>query len=160
MKFNLASNITDYVNSLYSVGCNVCINKPTRVTSDSATCIDHIYSNLHQDRICSNILMSDVSDHFSTLTKISQFSKSTEKSYTYSRKTDLNEKEWNRVNFELGNILHCTIPLESTIHTVNDQAYTISEACQIMINKFMPSRKEPQICQRRINKPWMNEFYS
>ena len=126
MKFNLASNITDYVNSLYSVGCNVCINKPTRVTSDSATCIDHIYSNLHQDRICSNILMSDVSDHFSTLTKISQFSKSTEKTYTYSRKTDLNEKEWNRVNFELGNILNCNIPLESTIHTVNDQAYTIS----------------------------------
>ena len=29
LKFNLATDVTDYINSLYSVGCNVCINRPT-----------------------------------------------------------------------------------------------------------------------------------
>ena len=48
-KFNLATDVTNYVNSLYSVGCNICIDQPTRVAKKSATCIDHIYSNLMQD---------------------------------------------------------------------------------------------------------------
>ena len=44
IKFNLVTDVTNYVNSLYSLGCNVCIDKPTRVAEKSATCIDHIYS--------------------------------------------------------------------------------------------------------------------
>ena len=76
LKFNLATDVTDYVNNLYSVDCNVCINMPTRVTDHSATCIDRIYCNLPQHRIQSNVLLSDVSDHFSTLIRISKFSKS------------------------------------------------------------------------------------
>ena len=31
LKYNLATDVTDYVNSLYSVGCNICIDKATRV---------------------------------------------------------------------------------------------------------------------------------
>ena len=46
MKYNTASNITNYLNALHSVGCNVFTDKPTRITSHSGTCIDHIYSNL------------------------------------------------------------------------------------------------------------------
>ena len=99
LKFNLATDVTDYINSLYSVGCNVCINRPTRVASNSATCIDHIYSSMPQERIFSNIIMSDVSDHFSTLTKIYDFPKSNEITEVYTRKSDLNENEWNGFNF-------------------------------------------------------------
>ena len=64
LKYNIAQNVTDYVNALHSVGCNVCIDSPTRVTSDSSSCIDHIYSNLCSSRLFSNIIMNDVSDHF------------------------------------------------------------------------------------------------
>ena len=76
LKFNLATDFTDYVNSLYSVDCNTCIDIPTRVASNSATCIDHIYTNMPQNNLISQVLMSDVSDHYSTLTKVSDFSKS------------------------------------------------------------------------------------
>ena len=89
LKFNLATDVTDYINSLYSVGCNVSINRPTRVAKKSATCIDHIYTSMSQERLYSNIIMSDVSDHYSTLTRISGFSKSNEKIDVYSRKSDL-----------------------------------------------------------------------
>ena len=73
-KFNLVTNVTDYVNSLYSLGCNVCIDKPTRVTTTTSSCIDHLYSNLSPDRLDSHIIKSDVTDHYTTLTKIGDLS--------------------------------------------------------------------------------------
>ena len=57
MKYNVATDVTFYVNSLNSVGCNVCIDKPTRVDGSTATCLDHIYSNLSPDRLDSHILI-------------------------------------------------------------------------------------------------------
>ena len=32
MKYNLASDVTTYVNALNSVGCNICIDKLARIT--------------------------------------------------------------------------------------------------------------------------------
>ena len=45
LKYNLVTPVTDYVNSLHSMGCNVSVDLPTRVTCTSSTCIDHVYSN-------------------------------------------------------------------------------------------------------------------
>ena len=46
LKYSLASNVTNYINSIVSVGCNFHVDKPTRVTRSSSSCIDHVYSNL------------------------------------------------------------------------------------------------------------------
>ena len=44
LKYNLTTNITDYVNALNSVGCNHCVDKPTRTAQFTRpTCIDHVY---------------------------------------------------------------------------------------------------------------------
>ena len=45
LKYNLATPQTNFLNILNSVGCNAFIDKPTRVTSGTASCIDHVYSN-------------------------------------------------------------------------------------------------------------------
>ena len=42
-KYNIASNITEYVNCINSFGCRNFINKPTRVKCGSSSCIDHVY---------------------------------------------------------------------------------------------------------------------
>ena len=73
LKYSLATNITKYVNSLNSVGCKLFIDKATRVTKTSATCIDHVYSNQPADNIESSILLTDASDHFSTITELRGF---------------------------------------------------------------------------------------
>ena len=155
LKFNLATDVTDYINSLYSVGCNVSINRPTRVAKKSATCIDHIYTSMSQERLSSSIIMSDVSDHYSTLTKISGFPKSSEENNIYSRKSDLNQNEWDRFNIGLKNLLCHELPLESHNHDVNHQANSIAKAYQTMIDKFMPLRKLSAKRKKRISKPWM-----
>ena len=49
--------------------------------------------------------MSDVSDHYGTLTKITGFRKSVNNAPIYRRKTNLNEKEWNDFNNELKSVL-------------------------------------------------------
>ena len=69
-RYNLATSSTDSLNAIHSAGCNIFIDKPTRVTSDTATCIDHVYSNLDTGSIENHIILADVSDHFGTLSKI------------------------------------------------------------------------------------------
>ena len=101
LKFNLASNVTSYINSLNSVGCNFHIDKPTRITSSSSTCIDHVYSNIKTELLDNHIILSDVSDHFGIITKLCGNTK-WEREYPQSyRKTNLSEHEWGNFNREL-----------------------------------------------------------
>ena len=69
-KYNVASNITEYINLLNSLGCNLFVDKPTRISGSSSSCIDHVYSNLAVDSIESQILCTDISDHFSIISKV------------------------------------------------------------------------------------------
>ena len=55
----------DYVNICHEFNFISLIDKPTRVTSHSATCVDHIWSNAFQDSIESGVFLNDASDHFS-----------------------------------------------------------------------------------------------
>ena len=65
-KQNIDNKIQQYVNEIYSSGCFSLINKPTRITSASATTLDLIYCNSLQKISICGILISDVSDHLPT----------------------------------------------------------------------------------------------
>ena len=65
-KQNIDNKIQNYVNEIYSSGCFSLINEPTRITSTSATTLNHIYSNSLRKISVSGILISDVSDHSPT----------------------------------------------------------------------------------------------
>ena len=56
----------DYLNLVYSCSLVPTIYKPTRITEHSATIIDNILTNNHLEAIKSNILITDISDHFPT----------------------------------------------------------------------------------------------
>ena len=62
-KQNIDNKIRNYVNETYSSGCFSLIKKPTKITSTSATTLDHIYCNSLQKISVTGILISDVSDH-------------------------------------------------------------------------------------------------
>ena len=92
MKYNVAQNVTNYMNSINSTGCNILIDKPTRIDnrSKSASCLDHVYSNLISENLDNYVVWADVSDHFGTLTRIEGFSYRVENQKLYSRQTNLN----------------------------------------------------------------------
>ena len=145
MKFNIASKITEYVNLITSYGFNLCIDKPTRVTARSATCIDHVYSNLPPEDIESLILESSVSDHFSTLTKIKGMYTENKELDTYYRNKNLIDEQWKSFNSELQYNLACTLPYDiddTNVIDVNNYANDITAIYKSLINKYMPISKK------------------
>ena len=44
------------------------INRPTRVTTHSATIIDNIFTGQSHDNVTSGFIIDDISDHFAILT--------------------------------------------------------------------------------------------
>ena len=100
-KYNTASNITNYLNALQSVGCNAFIDKPTRITAHGGSCIDHVYSNFLPNMLDNYIIQGDVTDHYGTLTNICGIVHKREKKVSYYRKTNLTENEWHSFNDDL-----------------------------------------------------------
>lgn len=56
--------VNQYIDLLMSFGCVQVITKPTRVTMNSASIIDHIITNCNNVTHTTGILLSDLSDHF------------------------------------------------------------------------------------------------
>ena len=159
MKYKLASDVTFYVNSLNSVGCNICIDKPTRVDGSAATCIDHAYSNLPPERLDSHILISDVSDHYSLLTKIHGVSSAKDNTDIFFRKSNLSEYEWEQFNIELSDILNHDLPDECVANNIEEYANTITNAYSSLIDKFMPLKKLSRKQKQRKEKPWFTSGF-
>ena len=66
VKLQKNSKIKKYFNVVYAEGCINLINKPTRITENSATLLDHLYSNMTDHITHRKILTFDVSDHLPT----------------------------------------------------------------------------------------------
>ena len=156
MKYKLVSNVTNYVNSLNSMGCKFFTDKPTRVTSSTSTCIDHVYSNIDTEHIENHILISDASDHFSTLTKIhGAKTHRNEEPDIYRRKTNLSDIEWGNFNAELNLNLHQKLSHLSQPYDVNHIADQISGVYKDLIDKYMPLKKLTRREKRFFKKPWI-----
>ena len=66
LKVGTHSKTEDYLDMLYSSNLLPVITKPTRITSHTATLIDHIYTNASTDQIIPGIVTTDISDHLPT----------------------------------------------------------------------------------------------
>jgi hypothetical protein len=86
---------SDFIDLMYSFGFFPLINKPTRVTSNSATIIDNIFSNeLTSDKQTLNgILVTSISDHFPIFHLQSDNRAKTNDNFIFTRKiSDTNKK--------------------------------------------------------------------
>ena len=155
LKYNVAGNVTDYVNALNSVGCSICIDRTTRVDGKSSTCIDHVYSNFSTDRLDTKIILSDVSDHFSTMTNVSGVPKTNDDVDVFIRKSNLKPEEWEQFNVELATELDKEMPSITVNNNVNECAEAITKAYNTVIDKFMPLTKLTKKQRRNFSKPWI-----
>ena len=62
LKSDTHTKTNEYLESLFTLGFSPVITLPTRLTSSSATLIDHIYTNKLQSTN-SGIIITDVADH-------------------------------------------------------------------------------------------------
>ena len=65
LKYSSHTDTTNFVDGMFSLGLNPVINKPTRISTSSATLIDNIWSNqsVNVDKNISGIIIDDISDH-------------------------------------------------------------------------------------------------
>ena len=64
LQYNQCNMIQNDLDTFFSMGFSPTINKPTRVSSTSATIIDNIFTNSMDHNSVSGILLSDLSDHY------------------------------------------------------------------------------------------------
>lgn len=68
---NRSAKVEEYLHLLAEYGYICLVNKPTRVAKNSATCIDHIFSQFKRDEIyVPYVIQTNISDHFSTALSI------------------------------------------------------------------------------------------
>ena len=155
MKYNIATDPTDYLDAIHSTGCNVFIDKPTRIMPSKASCIDHVYSNMHTECLENHVLLSSVSDHFGTLTKIKGTSKDIDKNDLYFRKTKLSDEKWEKFNLECQNALKENVPFPHLLNA-NSLTESITNTYQEVIDKFMPLKRKPsQNLKDKPDRPWI-----
>lgn len=65
----------DYLDTIFSLGYLPVVTKPTRVCPSTATLIDHMYTNSLTHQLTPAIVLTDVTDHFTTCLLICNRSK-------------------------------------------------------------------------------------
>ena len=157
MKYNLARNITDYANKVKSSGCNIHCNLPTRITRSTRSCIDHVYSNFDQYTVDTSVILTDISDHFSTLSKFS-----TAQNYdvkpknVYKRKFKLNSEEEKKFVSDLDNLLN-NVTIKTLSSCPNIMAKILIQSYQNLIDKYFPLKKVSKKILKFISKPWLTK---
>ena len=65
LDYSTNTKVKSFIDHMFSKGMLSVINKPTRISKNSVSCIDHIYTNSFiNHEILAGIMKTDVSDHF------------------------------------------------------------------------------------------------
>ena len=65
LKYSIHQETTDFLDEMIIRNLIPHITSPTRVTHNTATLIDHIFSNIPTENVVSGTLRTDISDHYS-----------------------------------------------------------------------------------------------
>ena len=145
--------IEEFINTMYSLSLYPLITKPSRITVQSATIIDNIFTNYMNNTLVSGLLMKDISDHLPVFViygcnyvkrkedNIVRYRRKRTEQHINAFKSDLQAHNWNNL-YE-----------ESDI----DKAYGIFlETFKALYNKNCPIKK----CNARQNQtssPWITK---
>ena len=110
-----------------------CITKPTRVTNNSVSLIDHIWTNIIEDAVIeSKIIFSDVSDHFPVVLNLPMTSGcNTYKTISYRRSGEIYDNDFKNhlenCNFdnlmEMNNVDEAFERFSEIVYNIYDESY-------------------------------------
>ena len=150
LKYHCHQQTERYLDMIYSFNLLPVITKPTRITSHTATLIDHIYTNTI-NRLTSGIATVDISDHLPVFclvdtplkkqTKQNMYFRDYSKFNTESYLLDIYSIDWNAIADQC-NDLH-----EVTARTI--------DAIELIVEKHAPKIKLSRNQQRLLKKPWL-----
>ena len=150
LKYENHVHTKDFVDMLYSYGVFPQINKPTRVTSASATIIDNIFTNvLSVDSKC-GIVCNDISDHLPIfyVTEYRGLSSTNKETYKIIRRCS--EKNINKFKKRLETHDWKSVLKETNVDKAYDEFIT---RIKTIYNEECPQSKV-KVQVKNVNKPW------
>ena len=102
LKLHQHERTKDLLENSFSNGFLELISLPTRITHNTATLIDHVYTNSIRDNFDTSIIISDISDHFPILTILPEKKKCSKPAFIEIRKfSDENLQSFKEDFFQL-----------------------------------------------------------
>ena len=108
------------------------------------SCIDHVYSNIEQQNVETSVILSDISDHFSTLTKIANsqnFNK--HQKDIYKRKFKINKVEEKNLLHDVKTFFDSP-PIQCLKSCPNVMTNITTQFYQNIGNKYFPFKLVPK----------------
>lgn len=147
------NNVKDFTSLLFSNFYFPVITKPTRVTSNSATLIDHLWTNNLCNYETSGIIYCQISDHFPIFSTFSiSNNNSAPSSVTYRKRTYNNDS----INNFKDHISKYDWRSHMTGQNVNTDMNTYVEKFQNFYNQCFPI-KDYTVKKKHANKPYITQ---
>ena len=154
LKSNSDTNIKDFMNLMYSLGCIPLITHPTRITTTSSTLLDHVHTNNVLGEHKSFILVEDVSDHLPVMVCSNlSLPKITKSTVTLIRDTKNFDIEKFLDKLTEGMELLGNIKLEC----IDNYTEKFIDIFHKTLNIQAPLRKQSRKETKLKNKPWLSK---
>ena len=148
-----------YFDDIIRSGSQVLIDKPTRITSNSASIVDHIYCNDPSSHLTPGIILADMSDHLPVLLRVENRS-------SFNNSTEQYIRDWKK--FKINDFRHELIRKISTFRknrrmnrNGNSKFNAFLKIFKTAVNKYLPLRLCNDKDKKRRENPWMtNSIYN
>ena len=140
----------DYVTGFLSYGFTPAVNLPTRVTDNSYSLIDHFLMKNIDSEINTQIITSDISDHFPILASFNCKLSTNRNSENNIYRRELSNLDFNRLLEDLRNI---TI---NETNNVNEQYESFNLQLTEILDKHTPIKKIGKRKQKLLDKQYLS----
>ena len=143
---------SDYLDLMYSYSLVPVINRPTRITCNSATLIDHIFtSNFNAASLYQGILVTDISDHYPVF-HIAQYERKNDSTDEYFYKRIMSPTNYEYFHNEVSEIDWSIVTNSKVCQDSFSVFYNKIKSC---FNKSFPITKIRKGYRNRL--PWLTE---
>ena len=153
IKASTNSGIKYFFDDLTSAGTQVLVNKPTRIVSNSASLVDHLYTNDPVNKLTPGIIVTDMSDHLPLFLKVSTLNPS------QNNNANRMIRDWKNFNKDA---FRKELKTKLTLFSSNTQNLDpnakfnrFMKIADTVVNKYLPLRPCTNKEQRRRENPWM-----
>ena len=153
LDYKTNAKVKSYLNLIFEYSFVPLINKPTRISRNNATIIDHILTNdfINKD-YTTRIVKTDITDHFPVyFVTGTELSKTPKSNFIFKR--SINDASLRKFNEALGNVNWHNVFVSLDPNIAYNEFLNVF---QILYDKYFPE-KRIQIKTKNLASPWITK---
>lgn len=154
LNYDTCPGTKEYLDTLYSFGLFPLIDKPTRITLETATLIDNVFTNILSDSKSGIIVNGDISDHLPVFSLVYYRGVSDSSKPVYKLSRCVNNSKLELIKSDLKMVDWSGVYSSNTI----DEAYdNMVKLVKSSVDKHCPIKKVIQNSNNNASKPWLTK---